>query len=319
MLEASGQAARAAAGKGKTDMTTRYARIERQEQAARTAPRPDRGRRRRTKKCRRPLRLLLVLLVLGAFFWFAPRAASGTLAALRWHESGAAVQDGTVAALWRMSLTDSRVLAILRHPEQYPPALLDLLAGNSETIEFVGGYPDHHADAPAETLSEPLDTVPLLLQWDKRWGYRAYGSSMVAVSGCAPTSLAMAAAYLTGDSTVTPYRVARYAADNGYYVAGQGTSWSLLSEGAGAFGVRCTQLSLDKGQIDAALDAGQPVICSMLPGDFTTEGHFIVLSGRADNGEYIVRDPNSVSRSEKTWPYDRLSGQIAALWACTRA
>ena len=321
MLEASGQAARTAAGKGKTDMTTRYTVIDRQEQSARTAPRPAqrRGGRRRVKKRRRPFRLLLVLLALGAVVWFAPRAVSSTLAALRWQTAGVAVQDGTVAALWRMPLTDSRVLAILDHPEQYPPALLDLLAGNRETIEFVEGYPEHHADAPAETLSEPLDTVPLLLQWDMRWGYQDYGSSMVAVSGCAPTSLAMAAAYLTGDSTVTPYRVARYAAENGYYVPGQGTSWSLLRDGAGAFGISCCQLPLDKGQLDAALDAGQPVICSMLPGDFTTEGHFIVLTGRADNGEYIVRDPNSVSRSEKTWSYDRLSGQIAALWACARA
>ena len=57
----------------------------------------------------------------------------------------------------------------------------------------------------------------------------------------------------------------------------------------------------------------------MLPGDFTTEGHFIVLAGRAENGEYLVRDPNSVSRSDKTWTYERLAGQIAALWSCARA
>lgn len=307
------------AGKGKNNMTTRYAVIERQEQPTRTAPRPARRcARRRVKKRRHPFRLVLVLLILGAFFWFAPRSVSGALAALRWQESGVEVQDGTVAALWRMSLTDSRVLEILNHPEDYPPALLDLLAGNNETIEFVADYPEHHADTPAEALTEPLDTVPLLLQWDKRWGYQDYGSSMVAVSGCAPTSLAMAAAHLTGDSTITPYRVARYAAENGYYVPGQGTSWSLLSDGAGAFGISCHQLSLDRTQLDAALDAGQPVICSMLPGDFTTEGHFVVLTGRADNGEYEVRDPNSVERSKKTWSYDRLSGQIAALWACSR-
>lgn len=179
-------------------------------------------------------------------------------------------------------------------------------------------YPTHHADAPADSLSESLDTVPLLLQWDERWGYQDYGGSMIAVSGCAPTSLAMAASYLTGDSTVTPHRVAQYAAEHGYYIPGQGTSWSLLSEGASAFGISCRQLSLDKTQIDAALDAGQPVICSMLPGDFTTEGHFIVLTGCTDRGEYEVCDPNNIKRSEKTWSYDRLSGQIAALWACSR-
>lgn len=301
-------------------MTTRYAVIERQEQTPRTASRPARRRtRRKAHKRRHPLRLLIMLLVLGAVVCFLPRVATGGMAVLRWQLDGVDVKSGTAAEIFQISLTDSRAGEILQHPENYPPALLELLAGNHETLDFVLDYPAHHADAPAESLTEPLDTVPLLLQWDGRWGYQDYGSSSIAVSGCAPTSLSIAAAYLTGDSTVTPYQVARYADEHGYYIPGQGTSWSLLSEGAAAFGISCRQLSLDKAQIDAALDAGQPVICSMLPGDFTTEGHFIVLAGRASDGAYEVRDPNSVKRSEKTWSYDRLSGQIAALWACSRA
>lgn len=300
-------------------MTTRYSTVQVQSTAPRTAPRPEKRRtRRRVRRRRHPLRLVFVLLVLGVAIWFIPRLATGGLAALRWRAEGIDVKNGTVAEIVQLSLTDGRVEEILQHPENYPTSLLDLLAANPETLDFVLGYPEHHADAPAENLTESLETIPLLLQWDMRWGYQDYGSSSIAVSGCAPTSLAIAAAYLTGDSTITPYRVAQWASEHGYYVPGQGTSWSLLSEGAGAFGVRCSQLVLDKAQIDAALDAGQPVICSMLPGDFTTEGHFIVLSGRADNGEYEVRDPNSVKRSEKTWSYDRLSGQIAALWACSR-
>lgn len=300
-------------------MTTRYAVIERQEQTPRTAPRPARRRtRRKARKRRHPFRLLMMLLMLGAVVWFLPRAATGGIAVLRWQLDGVDVKSGTAAEIFQLSLTDSRAGEILQHPENYPSAMLELLAGNYETLDFVLGYPTHHADAPAESLTEPLDTVPLLLQWDSRWGYQDYGSSSIAVSGCAPTSLAMAAAYLTGDSTVTPYRVSRYAAEQGYYIPGQGTSWSLLSEGAAAFGISCRQLSLDKAQIDAALDAGQPVICSMLPGDFTTEGHFIVLSGRTGSDAYEVRDPNSVKRSEKIWSYDQLSGQIAALWSCSR-
>ena len=300
-------------------MTTRYSTIQVQTTAERTAPRPARRRtRRKARKRRHPFRLLMVLLVLGAAVWFLPRVATGGIAALRWQLDGVDVKSGTAAEIFQLSLTDSRAGEILQHPENYPIELLELLAGNHETLDFVLGYPAHHADAPAESLTEPLDTVPLLLQWDGRWGYQDYGGSTIAVSGCAPTSLAMAAAYLTGDSMVTPYRVARYAAEHGYYIPGQGTSWSLLSEGSAAFGISCRQLSLDKAQIDAALDAGQPVICSMLPGDFTTEGHFIVLAGRDEDGAYEVRDPNSIKRSEKKWSYDRLSGQIAALWACSR-
>lgn len=280
--------------------------------AGKTAPR----RRRKVKKRRHPFRTLLLLAVLAAAAWYGWGLLDGMRVEADWAARGITVQEGTASAITGLARQDSRAQAILDNPEAYPADYLDMLGRNSETLDFVLGYPEHHSDAPAGSLTESLDTVPLLLQWDMRWGYQTYGSSTIAVSGCAPVCLSMAASYLTGDASITPYRVAQYAANAGYYVPGQGTSWSLLTEGAFAFGISCRQLSLDEAQINAALDAGHPVICSMSPGDFTTEGHFIVLYGRTADG-YLVRDPNSIARSEKMWTYDRLSGQIAALWECT--
>ena len=285
-----------------------------------TAPKPagktEPRRRRKVKKRRHPFRTLLLLAVLAAAAWYGWGLLDGMRVEADWAARGITVQEGTASAITGLARQDSRAQAILDNPEAYPADYLDMLGRNSETLDFVLGYPEHHSDAPAGSLTESLDTVPLLLQWDMRWGYQTYGSSTIAVSGCAPVCLSMAASYLTGDASITPYRVAQYAANAGYYVPGQGTSWSLLTEGAFAFGISCRQLSLDEAQINAALDAGHPVICSMSPGDFTTEGHFIVLYGRTADG-YLVRDPNSIARSEKMWTYDRLSGQIAALWECT--
>ena len=51
----------------------------------------------------------------------------------------------------------------------------------------------------------------------------------------------------------------------------------------------------------------------MLPGDFTTSGHFIVIDGYDSTG-FTVKDPNSAERS-RSWSYDRLAGQIAVIWA----
>ncbi|MDY3618665.1 C39 family peptidase [Agathobaculum sp.] len=270
------------------------------------------------KRRRRWGRKLLLLIVAAFVLWFGLRLMGGAYAVKNWQARGIAVQEGTAAALVRLSLKDGRVQEILDKPEAYPPAFLDMLAKNSETLDFVLGYPSHREDPPPQSLDEPLDSVPLLLQWDMRWGYQPYGESTVAVSGCAPASLAMAAAYVTGNASITPYSVAQTAAQQGYYIPGEGTSWELMNIGAAAFGVVCEQLSLDKAQIDAALTAGHPVICSMLPGDFTSSGHFIVLSGKEDGG-YAVRDPNSRERSGKVWSYDTLSGQIAALWSCRAA
>ena len=308
-------------------MTTRYINMQGEniQQAAATAPvqtapkpagKTEPRRRRKVKKRRHPFRTLLLLAVLAAAAWYGWGLLDGMRVEADWAARGITVQEGTASAIAGLARQDSRAQAILDNPEAYPTDYLDMLARNSETLDFVLGYPEHHDDAPAGSLTESLDTVPLLMQWDMLWGYQTYGSSTIAVSGCAPVCLSMAASYLTGDASITPYRVAQYAANAGYYVPGQGTSWSLLTEGASAFGISCRQLSLDEAQINAALDAGHPVICSMSPGDFTTEGHFIVLYGRTADG-YLVRDPNSIARSEKMWTYDRLSGQIAALWECT--
>ena len=114
------------------------------------------------------------------------------------------------------------------------------------------------------------------------------------------TALAMVAAGLTGDNSITPYKIASYAGANGYYVAGSGSSWSLMTEAALNFGVAGTEIALSESSVTEELNAGHPIICSMKQGDFTTDGHFIVLTGMAD-GKIQVHDPNSKERSSRTW------------------
>ena len=61
------------------------------------------------------------------------------------------------------------------------------------------------------------------------------------------------------------------------------------------------------------LNKGQPIICSVGPGDFTTEGHFILLEGIKDE-KIIINDPNSLKRSNKLWKYEDIESQIKNLW-----
>ena len=163
------------------------------------------------------------------------------------------------------------------------------------------------------TKKECKEKIPLLLQWDQRWGYVSYGSSDIALSGCAPTCLSMVIVGLTGNLKATPNKIAKYAQDNGYYLKGTGTSWSLLTEGASHFGVVGREISLSKETVCGVLKQGQPVICSVGRGDFTTEGHFIVLTGMKD-GRIKVNDPNCIRRS-CLWEYEILEPQIKNLWA----
>lgn len=206
---------------------------------------------------------------------------------------------------------------MLRQPERWPQEVAALLAHNREALDFVLAYPELKGTEPPDTVGDlEQGVVPLLLQWDARWGCVPYAGSILAVSGCGPTALAMVACGLTGDDTLTPARIADWAQDNGY--AGEaGTSWELMSSGCARFGLEATELTLDEGAVFGALQSGRPIICSMRPGDFTTTGHFIVLAGVQD-GKLQVLDPNSPGRSAELWEYDRLQYQIKNFWAYSR-
>lgn len=218
-----------------------------------------------------------------------------------------------------MKKEESRITGVLDHYAEYPQELLEMLTRNLEMLDFVLDYPQKKGQVFADSIGEVTEgEVPLLLQWDERWGYGAYGTSCVAVSGCAPTALSMVIAGLTGENRVTPYTVASYAQDKGYYVPGVGTRWDLMDEGCREFGVQGTKIELSEHEVTTMLRFGYPIICSMMPGDFTTSGHFIVLTGLED-GKIRVKDPNSTKRSEMLWDYQTLEKQIKALWVFTKA
>ena len=154
----------------------------------------------------------------------------------------------------------------------------------------------------------------LLLQYDTRWGYGKYGDSVIAISGCGPTVISMVIAGLTGNNSITPYDVAKYSEENGYYDLLAGTSWSLFREGVLEYGIKGTTISLSKSIMISELENGHPIVCSMRKGDFTTTGHIILITGVKD-GKFIINDPNSKERSQKLWDYVTLEPQIRNLWS----
>ena len=200
---------------------------------------------------------------------------------------------------------------------QYPKQLKDLALKNEEALEFVYDYPAEHVKEHTIDLTEEasMDSVPLFVQWDKRWGYLAYGDdSNVAISGCGPTTLAMAVVALTGNEEATPAAIAKFAMQEGYYMSGTGTMWSLMTEGAEAYGVRSEQINISQIEIKQHLDQGDIVICSVRQGDFTTGGHFILLYDYDDEG-FSINDPFSLYRSGQKWDYGKIRSQIKAVWA----
>ena len=62
--------------------------------------------------------------------------------------------------------------------DDWPKELLTMLEKNPEAKEFVLNYPIKKDVRPSIDLSAYTDCqdVPLLLQWDERWGYTEYGN-----------------------------------------------------------------------------------------------------------------------------------------------
>ena len=189
--------------------------------------------------------------------------------------------------------------------------LEELLENNPELQDFVDGYANSDGSVTGGIdEEEKKEDSPLFL----RWGYASYGDSCIGISGCAPTCLSMVIFSLTRDETATPDALADYAMRHNYYVQGKGTLWSFLTDAGSKYSVQGTETSLDENTMKAQLDKGHPIIASMRPGDFTTEGHFIVIYGYDEEG-FLVHDPNSRLRSEEEWTFQTLYPQIKNLWA----
>lgn len=198
---------------------------------------------------------------------------------------------------------------------EYPQNLIDLLDRNKETRDFVLDYPtdkDKHFRIDMREYKN-CDSVPLFMQWDKRWGYKIYGDDVAALTACGPTCLSMVATYLLQDTKYSPDYMIDFAIDSGYCVKGGGSLWTLISEGGTKLGLDVTEIPLDKDRVIRNLEVGNPIICVMGPGYFTKKGHFIVLTGIED-GKIKVNDPNSYRNSEKLWNFDKFSSQIRNLW-----
>lgn len=200
--------------------------------------------------------------------------------------------------------------------DEYPEELIELMRRNEETEEFVLNYPLKKNTFSMEELTEleNEEDMPLLIQWDSRWGYYQYGENVMGLTGCGPTCLSMVASYLLRNPQLTPLYMADYATQNGYCVNGSGTSWDFMSQGARSLGLQVWEVPLDENTVKQYLQGGHPIICIMGPGEFTDGGHFVVFKGWKNN-KIVMNDPNSREHSERLWDFEEIKGQIRNMWA----
>lgn len=130
--------------------------------------------RKTRKRGRRRLLVIVVLLALIVFGVFA----RGLLTSGKTTTERAQRELDTYAENNDVSLAD------------YPDALVQLYARNPDARDFVRDYPKKKNLTPTIDLSglAGSETVPLLLQWDERWGYREYNESIIGLASASPAA-----------------------------------------------------------------------------------------------------------------------------------
>ena len=225
-------------------------------------------------------------------------------------------REEALAILEELGKTDSAIQSVFENSAVYSDKLLQNLAANPEMKEYVLDYPAKISTVYDGdfTLDVPTNEIPLYLQYDERWGYADYGSSLIALNGCGPCCVSMAYTYLKQDGSMNPIKVADFSMEHNYIGENNDTFWTLMTEGVTTLGLTSEEISLSKERMTTVLEEGKIIICCMDSGDFTKSGHFILIRGY-EHGLFYVNDPNSEARSKVGWDFERLSSQISNMWA----
>ena len=211
--------------------------------------------------------------------------------------------------------SDKRYNEVIKNSKEYHPDVLKLLYNDKETLDFVLSKSSLKMPSIFIKIDEKCGNgvIPMLQQWDPKWGWYNYGENIIALNGCGPTSLAMVITGLTGNDGINPMEIAKYSDDNGYHEKA-GTNWDLMTDVTEQYGVKGSRIDITKESFENELNNGKPIICSVSKGYFTDEGHFIVIAGIKD-GKLIIHDPNSIEKSKKLWEFDKIKNQIKAAWS----
>ena len=135
--------------------------------------------------------------------------------------------------------------------EGYPDSLIQLYEKNEEARQFVLDYKKNgNNEQPIDISSDVVDgKIPLFLQWDERWGYRTYGDIFLFITGCGFIELSMFFVVGSVDISINSFTFAQMAQEDGFYVNGSGSAWSMMTELATKLGLSAQELSLSEDSI----------------------------------------------------------------------
>ena len=191
---------------------------------------------------------------------------------------------------------DQKLLA-----SNYAQNLSSLLGDGMYQVLSMTEFSAMGASYEGVVFTDGVTQVTYYNQLDSRWANSPYGTDNIGGYACGPTAMAIVVSSLTSE-TVDPPHMAQWAYENGYWCSRSGSYHTLIPGASEEWGLDvegCT--AAEPQRIVDALADGKLVVALMTKGHFTSSGHFIVLRGVTNDGQIMVADPSSYSRSEKTW------------------
>ena len=154
-------------------------------------------------------------------------------------------------------------------------------------------------------------------QTDPRWASLPYTvtgdpAQTIGATGCGPTCAAMVVATLRKPAPVTPPEACAWAINHGYRTEKKGTDFAFFIPYLASWGIPATY-TWDRETAISALRDGKMVIGRATKGRWTSDGHFILGYGIADE-RVLINDPYSVSADREAAPIQDWMEQVAPYW-----
>ena len=129
-------------------------------------------------------------------------------------------------------------------------------------------------------------------------------------SGCGPTIMAMIVNTFKPDSYVTPKEMADFAYSKGCYVKGGGSTHDIVKKCCDEYRIPVKVISPNKENIETALNNNKLLVALVGKGEFTTGGHFILLTEINNNGKLSIADSINLDNTHKKWDTDFIISQL---------
>lgn len=112
-----------------------------------------------------------------------------------------------------------------------------------------------------------------------------------------------------GEEDITPLETAAFAVENSYRTRSNGTSWAFFGDVASEYDLDFKQTASSVEALEWMNTKEDPlIICSMGPGLWTSQGHFIVLWD-VEDGVAHINDPASTKPERETNSFNTVASQ----------